>query len=295
MLAIRLVDLSQHGDRLIAIRPPSYLLRHPRKVLWFIHHHRPIYDLWGTKYQDIPGTPEGNAYRDAIIHADNVALQESEKIFSNSRIVACRLKRFNQVDAQVLYPPLWKPERFRNGTYGDYVVYVSRITDHKRQMLAVEALGHTKTPVRLLLAGAPDPESQPYLEQIRERVRQEKLEERITIIPQWVSDEEKIDLFAGCLAAIYVPFDEDSYGYPSLEAHHSGKAVITASDSGGTQELIMDGENGFVTAPEPAAIANAMDCLYSDRQLAERMGAAGRKRISQLGISWDTVVNNLLS
>ena len=40
-------------------------------------------------------------------------------------------------------------------------------------------------------------------------------------------------------------------GYPSLEAHHAGKAVITATDSGGTQELIMDGENGFVTGPSP--------------------------------------------
>ena len=55
MLALRLLDVTAHGDRLIAIRTPSYLLRHPAKVLWFIHHHRGAYDLWGTPYQDIPG------------------------------------------------------------------------------------------------------------------------------------------------------------------------------------------------------------------------------------------------
>src|SRR5881396_3114565 len=73
MLALRLIDLSQHGDRLIAIRHPSYLLRHPNKILWFIHHHRGAYDLWGTKYQDLPSTPEGIGYRDAIISADELA------------------------------------------------------------------------------------------------------------------------------------------------------------------------------------------------------------------------------
>ena len=32
------------------------------------------------------------------------------------------------------------------------------------------------------------------------------------------------------LAVAYVPDDEDSYGYPSLEAAHARKAVLTASD-----------------------------------------------------------------
>jgi len=44
MLALRLLDITQHGDRLIAIRPPAHLLRHPNKVIWFIHHHRGAYD-----------------------------------------------------------------------------------------------------------------------------------------------------------------------------------------------------------------------------------------------------------
>src|SRR6266436_9574069 len=87
MLALRFIDLTQHGDRLIAIRPPSYLLRHPSKVLWFIHHHRGAYDLWGTKYQDLPNTPEGVGYRDAIISADHLAFSEARSVFSNSRVV----------------------------------------------------------------------------------------------------------------------------------------------------------------------------------------------------------------
>src|SRR5882762_8200784 len=58
LLALRLIDLSQHGDRLISIRTPAHLLKHPNKVVWFIHHYRSAYDLWGTRYQNIPETPE---------------------------------------------------------------------------------------------------------------------------------------------------------------------------------------------------------------------------------------------
>jgi glycosyltransferase involved in cell wall biosynthesis len=110
MLAIRLLDVSAHGDYLIAVRPPSYLLSHPRKILWFIHHHRTAYDLWGTKYQDIPDTPEGRTYRDSIMHADNVAFQEAERVFCNSGVVAARLKHFHQpLDVLLADDPFGQP------------------------------------------------------------------------------------------------------------------------------------------------------------------------------------------
>src|SRR6185436_8465080 len=90
MLAFRLLDLSSHGDLLITSRPPSHLLQHPRKVVWFIHHLRGAYDLWGTQYQEIPSNPEGLQCRESIIQADNIALRESAKVFANSREVKAR-------------------------------------------------------------------------------------------------------------------------------------------------------------------------------------------------------------
>jgi hypothetical protein len=48
---------------------------------------------------------------------------------------------------------------------------------------------------------------------------------------------------------------------------------------------------------EPAAevICARMDQLYLDRRLARRMGEAGIDRIRSLGITWDHVVERLLS
>jgi glycosyltransferase involved in cell wall biosynthesis len=292
MTALRLLDLHDSADRLIAIRPPSYLLRHPNKVVWFIHHHRAAYDLWGTRYSDFPDSPEGRCYRDAIHSADDLGLGEAQKIFTNSKVTGDRLLKFNGLGSEVLYPPLFEGERYHCREYGEYVLYVSRLLHHKRQWLAIESLAKTKSPVRLILAGKPGAPGEG--DALRELAEKRGVADRVTILSGWISEEEKIELFADCLAALYFPVDEDSYGYPSLEAHHAQKCVITTGDSGGTTELISDGENGLVTAPEPAAIAAAIDRLYWDRGLARSLGRNGPPKLASLGINWDRVVEKLL-
>jgi glycosyltransferase involved in cell wall biosynthesis len=293
MLALRLLDLTEHGDRLIAIRPPAYLLRHPAKVLWFIHHHRGAYDLWGTEYQDLPSTPQGHAYRECIVKSDHLAFSEARSIFTNSAVVAKRLKVFNDIDAEVLYPPVFRPERYRCEEYGDYILYMSRIAHHKRQSLAIEAMRHTKTPVKLMIAGKADDANCETA--VREAAERHRVADKVVFRTDWIPEEEKAEYFARCLAAAYLPFDEDSYGYPSLEAHHAGKCVISATDAGGTSELIVDGYNGFLVEPTPEALAERFDQLYLDRPMARRMGEAGVARLTELGITWDRVLERLLA
>lgn len=293
MLALRLHHVADSGDRLVCIRTPSYLLRHPAKVLWFIHHHRGAYDLWGTPYGDITDTAEGRSMRDAIRVADEVAFMEARSIYTNSNAVSDRLRRYNGRSAETLYPPLDHPEQFRCDGYGDSVVYISRLASHKRQALAIEAIAYTATPVRLIVAGPPDsPDDETRL---RELIRARSLEHRVELRPRWITEEEKARLYAQCLAAVYCPFDEDSYGYPSLEAHQSRKAVVSAIDAGGVKELVIDGHNGYLVEPTPRAMAKRFDELFEDRSKAERMGEAGFERMERLGISWDHVVRRLLA
>ncbi len=295
MLAFRLVDLSQHGDRLITVRFPSYLLQHPNKVVWFIHHHRGAYDLWGTEYQDIPITPEGVGVRDAIRNADAVGLGECRRVFSNSQVVANRLRQFNGVEAEVLYPPLPRAESYHCAGYGEFILYLGRLVHHKRQWLAIEAMRHVRSGVQLVIAGKPDPDAMLYLAELHAIVEKYNLGNRVTILSDWIDEARKVELFSQCLAGAYFPLDEDSYGYPSLEAHCSRKAVLTTTDSGGTLELIHDGQNGLVTAPEPEAIAAAMDSLFLNRDQARAMGEAATKRMADLGISWEHVLRRILA
>ncbi len=293
MLALRLIDLGASADRLIAIRTPSYLLRHEHKSVWFIHHHRGAYDLWGTEYQDIPETPEGLRIRDAIVDADNLYLAEARGLYTNSAIVGERLRRYNGLESRVLYPPLGHPERFGAGPFGDYVFYPCRITHHKRQHLAIAAAAQLKSDARVVIAGAPDAPGQ--LEPLATLLREHDLADRVTIIPRWITEEEKAELIAGSFGVLYIPFLEDSYGYVTLEAFQAHKPVITCSDSGGTLEIVRDGVNGLVVDPDARSLAEGIDALRADLARAERMGEEGYRTIDRHGISWSRVVEALLS
>jgi len=290
MLALRLLDVKEYADLLIAIRTPSYIIDHPNKVVWFIHHHRQAYDLWGT-YQDVPNTPEGLRIRETIIQADNRYLRQAKKIYTNSRVVSERLKKFNNIDSEVLYPPLMDAEQYCCEKAGDYFFYPSRITMLKRQYLAIESMKYTRSNAKLIVAGHPDtPEQFQYIKTIIER---EHLQDKVKLIGNWISQEEKIELFARSLGCIFIPLDEDSYGYVTLEAYHSRKPVITCSDSGGTLELVENGVNGRVVQSDPKIIAMAMDDLFNYRSVAARMGQTGYEKLTSMNITWDHVVEKL--
>jgi glycosyltransferase involved in cell wall biosynthesis len=294
MVSFRLMDLSDHCDLLIALRPPAHLMPHANKVLWFIHHIRSLYDLWNSPYDIytlVPDDPGGRALRKTVIDLDTRAMREAKRIFTNSKVVAERLRQFNGVSGSVLYPPLFAPERFRSDGYGEEIVCICRIEFHKRQWLLVQAMRYVKTDVKLRLCGASMTAAQ--IDTIHDAIAEHRLHDKIAFEDRWISEEEKIERLASALAVAYLPQNEDSYGYCSLEAAHACKAVLTATDSGGVLELITDGRNGIVVPPDPHALADAMDRLYLDREKAARLGEANKLALSQLGIEWPTVVEAL--
>jgi glycosyltransferase involved in cell wall biosynthesis len=294
MLAFRLIELDEHFDRVITFRPPAHMVRHRRKVCWFIHHIRYLYDFWDVPaYNPVADTATGRALRDAVRRADTIALGEAHRLFTNSRVVGRRVKTFNGLDSAVLYPPIFRPEVFVSGALGDEVVCVCRMEEHKRQHLLVEAMAHVSTPVRLRLSGLGSGPA--YGRKLRKIIADAAIEDRVTLEERWISEDEKAQRLAGSLAAAYVPLDEDSYGYPTLEAAHARRCTLVLSDGGGVHEFVEDGVNGLVAEPEPKAIAAALDRLYLDRRRTAEMGAAAYDRIGELGIDWDTVIEQLLA
>lgn len=293
IVGLRAMPFADSCDRLIAIRWPAHVIRHENKATWFIHHFRELFDLWDTPYRNVPANAEGVGYREAFRRFDDIGLRESVDLFTNSLIVRDRVREYNGLDPEPLYPPLGGDlSRFRTEEYGDFVFYPSRVTSIKRQRLAAEAMRYTQTPVRLVIAGRP--ESADYERDLRAYVREHDLTEKVDLRLGWLEESEKADLYARCLAAVYVPVDEDSYGYPSLEASHSRKPIVTASDAGGALEFVRDGVEGIVCDPDPRSLAAAFDRLYEDRAEAVGMGDRSYKRRDDLGISWSHVVRRLV-
>jgi glycosyltransferase involved in cell wall biosynthesis len=116
------------------------------------------------------------------------------------------------------------------------------------------------------------------------------VEDRVELLG-FVDAEDLLSLYARCRAAYYAPLNED-YGYVTVEGFLSRKPVVTTSDAGGPLEFVSEGETGLVAAPEPAAIAEAIDRLWAlpEARLRE-MGEAGHARVKD--ITWDHVIDRL--
>jgi glycosyltransferase involved in cell wall biosynthesis len=132
-----------------------------------------------------------------------------------------------------------------------------------------------------------------YEDEVRRKVTDLGLHNRV-VFRGLVSEEEKLALFARCLAVYYGAYDED-YGYITLEAFLAAKPVITHSDSGGPLEFVTDGQNGYVVPPEPADIGARFRAFLDKPLCAQAMGRAGRASLAAKGITWDHVIERLMS
>ncbi|MGH9408302.1 MAG: glycosyltransferase family 4 protein [Vicinamibacterales bacterium] len=274
-------------DQVISLRYPSYAVRHPRHVCWLNHTMREYYDLWDTFSASL--SPQGRAkeaVRKRFIHAaDRYLLTRLSRLFVQSRTIQQRLAIWPSVTSTVLYPPA--PERpYRCDDYGDEILFVSRLTRLKRAELVIRALATQQGEVvRCVVAG--DGEERSALERLAHDIG---VASRVRFTGR-LSDEQLVTELARCRAVCFPPFQED-FGFVTIEAFRSRKAVITCRDSGGPAELVQDGVNGVVSEPSPDAIASAMRRLLDDRLLAERMGHAAYESGSRL--TWGETVKKLV-
>lgn len=282
-LAWRLAPVD--ADLVVATNFPSYFVRHPRKVVWLLHQHRGAYDLADAPWSDIGTDQVSLETQRQLTEWDTRALSEARAVFTISEVVTNRLARFNGLSSTPLYhpPPLF--ERLRPGTARDYVLLPSRLAANKRPDLLIESLAHLRSSTRAVIAG-----EGPLREQLLRRAQELGVADRLDLLG-FVSDEHLIELFAGALAVVYPPVDED-YGYVTLQAFAASKPVITCDDSGGVLEWVVDGENGFVSDGSPEAMAAAIDVLAGDAELARTFGERGHARVE--GMSWGPVVDALI-
>jgi glycosyltransferase involved in cell wall biosynthesis len=72
-------------------------------------------------------------------------------------------------------------------------------------------------------------------------------------------------------------------GFPnSVMEAMAARLPVVATDTGGTRELVLDGETGYLIPPGNASIlVDRLARLCDDRQLRMKMGELGRRRIEQ--------------
>ncbi|MDQ3894438.1 MAG: glycosyltransferase family 4 protein [Actinomycetota bacterium] len=283
----RLLDLDEVDGRpvdlVVGTKFPSYVVRHPNKVVWLVHQFRQAYELDRTDLRQFGESPEERALRRKVHELDRVALGEARKLFAISRNVADRLERSLGLRADVLLPP---PQElpFRFDEVGDFVLSVGRLDRAKRVDLLLEALVLDRSLRGVVAGDGPDRERLEHL------TRRRGLDGRVTFLGR-VDEATLADLYARCLAVYYAPLDED-FGMVPYEAFLAEKPVVTTTDAGGPLEAVSDRETGIVCEPRAAALAQACAWLRDHAGEAHAWGRAGKALAERL--SWDAVVDALL-
>ena len=278
----------QKIDQVISLRYPSYAVRHDVHVSWLNHTMREYYDLWPRFAEALSprGRVKERAKRVAIRAVDRwLLIRNVSEVVAQSQTVQRRLAIDLGVTSDVLLPP--PPQRpYRCERYGDYIFAVSRLTPLKRLDLVIRALAEPAARhVRAVIAG--EGESRADLERLSDMLG---VSDRI-IWPGRVSDEALVDHLARCRAVCFPPLGED-YGFVTVEAFASRKAVLTCIDSGGPSELVRDGVTGLVCDPTPGAMAAAIARVTDDSAFAERLGGAAAECVAKL--TWAAAVKRLV-
>jgi glycogen(starch) synthase len=95
-----------------------------------------------------------------------------------------------------------------------------------------------------------------------------------------VDEEDKVRLMRSSDCLVY-PTRYESFGLPPLEAMAAGCPVV-ASNIPVVNEMIQDGENGVLVAPEsPAALAEGIVRVLTDQQLRTRLVEGGRRTLER--------------
>lgn len=280
------------ADRVISMKFPIYLTEAEHHTTWLIHQYRQAYDLWDSPYCNIPHDTAGRAVRDLIVAHDNAALGSRERLFTISQEISARLEANNGIRADPLRAPLNDPELFTGGPYGDYILAPGRINASKRQALVVEAMRHAGKDTRLIVAGPP--ESDEDSAALRKIVEKHDLGDRVKLDLRFLSREELAAYVNGARAVAYLPFQEDSFGYVTMEAFEAGKPVVTVSDAGELLEIVTDQGTGTVVEPDPRRLGAALSAYTGNAHRARDHGMAGQALWRSKSINWPENIARLL-
>jgi len=288
---VRFKNSLEETDQVISLRFPSFAVRHPSHVCWLNHRMRDYYDLWDDFSSRLGSASQlvKEKLRRRMIHSlDRYLLKHHvTKLFAQSRNIQQRLIDWGRIRSEVLYPPATDLLRCRRWRYGNFILVPGRLDRLKRQDLLIRALRlFQKGRLYAIIAGAGIEEQR--LKSLAESLG---LARKVKFVGQ-LDYKALSRYYADCLAVYYGPLNED-YGLVTLEAFGCHKPVITCSDSGGPTELVESGVTGYVTEPDPEAIAEAIGRLAADNSLARSLGEAAHQ--VSLKHSWEEAISKLVS
>ena len=231
-------------------------------------------------------------------------LRSANKVIALTPTLANMLEDLGADRSNIVVVPFWmdlnqvKPradvEKFRS-TYklGDrkIVLFVGRLLPIKGLEYLIEAAKHAETRPAIVIIGDEAPGYSGTKRSLEEKVRALGLESDVFFLGKFSRE----DLGVAYTAADLFVLPSLGEGMPLvlLEAMAYGKCVI-ATDIPGNNDLIKDGWNGVLVEPRNSLeLAQKIDYLLTNREIAEKLGAQARRDIEQ-NYNPDVVLSKVL-
>jgi glycosyltransferase involved in cell wall biosynthesis len=165
----------------------------------------------------------------------------------------------------------------------------SRITTRKGIDYLIQAIKQLSLQYpQLLLRAMGEGDAKESLKKLARDLKIEKNVEFIGRIPR-----EKTAPFYQEASLFILPSLNEGMSNAMLEALSSGLPLL-ATDTGGTKEILEDGENGFIIKMKNASdIAEKIKKLMDDSELREKMAEISRKKA--LEMSWEKIAKEYLN
>jgi glycosyltransferase involved in cell wall biosynthesis len=225
-------------------------------------------------------------------HADALLVAGGDRTYESLRMCGCRKEQFvDSIDSGVL-DQLDSNPRIQHTGKNLRFFQNGRLVRHKGTDLVIKALKKTRNPVEFDIIGRG-----PELENLKALTTELGLQNRVHFIG-WISDHSKVAEALRKYRAFVFPSLAEANGIVVQEAMVQGLPVIALNWGG--PSLLVTGESGVLIEPISeehvvSELANAMDLLAVDGELAERMSIAGRKRAHECGYLWSDVIRNWIS
>lgn len=210
---------------------------------------------------------------------NKVIFRYADKIVANSKagLVSLNLEYkgtviFNGFDNQRINN-LTNPEIIRSKFKLDKAIIIGMVAkfklDKDYETLVNAALNLLKKYDHLLFVLVGDGQK---FEKIQQLVKNEI---NIKLLGEQQNIESIINVFDICVLSTF----SEGISNSIMEYMALGKPVV-ATDGGGTNEIVVDGETGYLVNPtNPAQMASKIELLINDIELRRSMGQKGKKRI----------------
>jgi glycosyltransferase involved in cell wall biosynthesis len=244
----------------------------PPRALHLSYIHTPMRYAWDQRESYLRVVPPGlrwlaNQQLKSLRQWDMVSATRADRLVANSRLVAWRIRRYWNREAEVMSPPVDTEYFTPGGERGDALLTVAALVPYKKVEVAMEVAERLGRPLEIVGTG--------HLRRRLERLAGDRVR-----FLGWLDRCELRDAYRRARAVI-VPNIED-FGMATVEALACGTPVVGV-DGSGTADIIRSGIDGEL-APEPTvdalseAAARLLKAHHDPAQLRRRAAMFSREQ-----------------